>query len=406
MNETVPAPNPYGALQQEARRIQAEERAAKHMANARSKLVLGTDAKSAFFAILALRLRSAPDWTAQTAWTDGRSLGYNPVFIDKLTEAERVGIVCHEVMHNALGHQARRGCREPKRWNIACDLAINSILKDTGFVLPRGGCFPGEGGHKDMPKGKSAEWYYSRLQEQPPDSGGGDGAGQGEDPGGCGAVRDASASGDQAEMRESEQIWQVATAQAERRAKTRGDLPAGLDRTVDNIISPKVDWREVLRRFVNRSAKNDYTWASPNRRHLHAGLYLPGLKSEELGRVALAVDTSGSIGPEILREFAAEVQGILESYTVQLRILFHDSAVAHEQEWTSEDGPIVLEAKGGGGTSHVPVFNRLNGEEPPVCLICLTDGETVFPSAEPEYPVLWALTQEVDVPFGESVLVE
>jgi predicted metal-dependent peptidase len=83
-----------------------------------------------------------------------------------------------------------------------------------------------------------------------------------------------------------------------------------------------VDWRDVLREFLSRHARNDYSWLPPSRRYIHRELYLPGLRSEELGEVVLAVDTSGSIGQRELARFAAEAEGILDSFDCTLTILY------------------------------------------------------------------------------------
>jgi predicted metal-dependent peptidase len=201
--------------------------------------------------------------------------------------------------------------------------------------------------------------------------------------------------------------WQVAVAQAEQVAQQRGELPGGLGRLVQQVLNPHVDWREVLREFVSRNARNDYAWSPPNRRLIHAGLYLPGVRSEELGDVVLAVDTSGSIGQKQLDRFAGEAQGILDAYACELTIVYHDSAIQDIGHWTPADGPLVLAPKGGGGTDHRPVFEWIEKQSlTPTCLICLTDMDTIFPDTAPDYPVLWASTGNTTSPsFGLCVRV-
>jgi predicted metal-dependent peptidase len=168
-----------------------------------------------------------------------------------------------------------------------------------------------------------------------------------------------------------------------------------------------VDWREVLRQFVSSQARNDYAWSPPNRRFVHAGLYLPGLRSLELGEVVLAVDTSGSIGPRELARFAAEAQAILESYECTLTVLYHDAEVQKVQRWCPGDGPLILEPVGG-GTSHACAFDWVAAQgEAPACVVCLTDLETAFPDAPPAVPVLWAVVggSTAQPPFGLRVAV-
>jgi predicted metal-dependent peptidase len=108
-------------------------------------------------------------------------------------------------------------------------------------------------------------------------------------------------------------------------------LPAGLGRTVEEVIHPPADWRSVLREFVATHARNDYSWSRPNRRFLAQGLYLPGLYSEELGEVVLAIDTSGSIDRKMLGDFAVEVNAVLASYDCSVTVLYHDTEVERVQ---------------------------------------------------------------------------
>jgi hypothetical protein len=229
--------DPFAGLEEAVARQSAQEQALKALAQSRCRLVLDKDAPSAFFATLALRLTPQVDWSLPTMATDGKKLFLNPRFVQGLTPDELLGVVAHEVLHNALKHHARRAHREPGLWNVAADLAANPLLLDAGFTLPASRLVPGEGRFSHLPPGRSAEEYYTLLSEQKgggpghggsgPDTGGssqdGDqteegrpddqGGRQGHDPGGCGGVRDP-ADGSPAGRRESEAEWDVAVAQA------------------------------------------------------------------------------------------------------------------------------------------------------------------------------------------------
>jgi predicted metal-dependent peptidase len=393
-------------LENAAQRQAAEEQAAKALSLARCRLVLGKDAKSAFFATLALRLKLEVKWEVDTLATDGKRLVFNPDFINRFALEEHIGLVAHEVMHNALAHHARRGQRDKARWNVAADLAVNPLLIDAGFILPKGGCIPGQGHYGKLPNGKSAEEYYALLPGE--SRGENEDEGPCPDPGGCGGVMDPG-DGSPAACKEAEAEAAVAVSQAERVAKQRGELPGGIARLVEQVLEPKVDWREILRAFISRFARNDYSWAHPNRRFIHQGLYLPGLRSEELGDVVLAVDTSGSIGREELNRFAAEAEGILQAYDCALTILYHDASIQHVHTWGPTDGPLVLEPKGGGGTDHQPVFEWIAEQGvDPACLVCLTDLASSFPPEPPTYPVVWATVGAgtEKAPFGALVEIE
>ncbi|QEL17652.1 hypothetical protein PX52LOC_04650 [Limnoglobus roseus] len=405
--------DPFAALEAEAAKQAAAEDAAKRLAVARANLILGRDAKSAFFATLALRLRLDVDWACGTMATDGRVLAYAPAFVTGLSPAELVGVLAHEVLHNALLHPFRRGPRDPARWNEACDLAVNPLLLAAGFVLPASRLLPGEGRYAGFPPAKSADEYYALLAEPPAnggtdgEGGGNTGNGHGPDPGGCGGVTDPAA-GSPAACEQVAAAWQVAVVQAEHVAKGRGELPAGIARTVETVRRPPVDWKEELRAFVSAAARNDYAWSRPNRRFLWQGLYLPGLASEELGDVVIAVDTSGSVGPAELAVFAGAVEDILSAFACSATVLYHDTEVQGVRAWRSGDGPLVLDPVGGGGTSHACVFDWLDRQGvSPACVVCLTDLETRFPDRPPAVPVLWAVVGGADTPppFGTTVRV-
>jgi predicted metal-dependent peptidase len=361
-----------------------------------------------FFGSLALRQTLKEDPTCETAWTDGKTMGFNPDFIEKLTLAETKGLIAHEVMHVAAAHNSRRNGRNKSKWNKAGDYAINDMLIASGFVLPASGLV-GFGSEE------SADSIYSKLPD-PEEKGGGQGPAQNQssDPGGSGEVRDAPGKdGQQAsssELAQAEADSKIAVAQAVAVAKSCGKLPAGMDRMLDDILNPKVPWREVLRRFIDQAARNDYTWTRPAARYLASGIYLPSLYSKEMNPIVIAVDTSGSIGAEEIGQFASEMNAIIEDTRVTATVIYCDAAVAGVEEFNVDNLPLVLHPAGGGGTSFIPPFEEAeNRQIEPACLIYLTDGLCHrFPPA-PAYPVLWGLTGNLrafNPPFGETIIIE
>lgn len=380
---------------------------------ARATLVLAQP----FFGTLALKLALQEDPTVQTMSVNGKAIRYNPEWVSGLTSDEVKGVLAHEVMHCACNHHTRRQGRDPQTWNRAGDYAINGILMDAGFTLPEDGLYD------PAFKGMSAEHIYNLIYQPPQDdgSGGGDGDDDGQqDPGGCGAVEDAppdvkddgkdQASG--SSMAEQERDWNVAVAQATQAARSQGKMPGDLDRMVQALLRPKANWRDLLRRFVENTARSDYSWFPPNRRYIHQGLYLPSVKSERLKPVVVAVDTSGSVTEDLLKQFASEVRSILEDCNPELvHVVYCDWHIQGSEVFTPEDFPESLAAKGGGGTSFAPVFEWIAEQEiEPTCLIYLTDLYGWFPEEEPDYPVLWADydgTRDQDgIPFGERVQIQ
>ena len=78
------------------------------------------------------------DW-CETMATDGYYIYVNPSFCEDLNDEELKTVIAHEVLHCILGHLDRRGNRNRKRWNFAIDYAVNLLLVDAGFHLPKDG---------------------------------------------------------------------------------------------------------------------------------------------------------------------------------------------------------------------------------------------------------------------------
>jgi predicted metal-dependent peptidase len=354
-----------------------------------------------FWGSLVLRGKMKQVKDADVGWTDGRSIGYNPETIKKFSIGQIKTFLAHEWGgHVALAHHARRGNRNPRKWNKAGDYAVNNILDSCGFE-------PIEGWLMDHQyDGQSIEQIYGQLSDEPDDQ---EGSGGNPDPGGCGEVRDfPGADGKQASPAEMAQAMadaKVSLAQAAQQARAMGNLPGAIARIVEDLLEPKIDWREVLRRFISTTSKNDYAWNPPNRRFIHRGLYLPSMRSDELPTIVVGVDTSGSISEKDLSEFAAEISGILSDYQTTVEVVYCDSDVAGHETYQSEDLPIKLKPLGGGGTDFRPVFEWVDKQGiDPACVVYLTDLCCNSYPDEPGYPVLWVQIGDYSnerVPFGD-----
>ena len=367
-------------------------------AKARAALLVGAP----FWGVLSLRLAPVEDASIRTMQTDGVTIRYNPDFVAGLSRGALRTMIAHETMHCAALHHTRREGRDLRRWNIACDHAINPLLAAADFEMPAGMLLD------PAYAGLSAEQIYDRL----PRDTGGDGS---DDPGGMGGVTDPPPGGDDpgqpgagtpsaADLARQEETWSIATAQAEATAKAMGIGAGDTARAIREQVAPRLDWREVLRRTLSAAARSDYAWTPPNRRHIASGLYLPSLRSETLGPVVIGVDTSGSIDAPTLAAFAAEITAILDEAAPEaIHVVYCDEAVADTETYEPGD-PIRLTPHGGGGTAFRPVFDWIAGSDiQPVCAVYLTDlyGSEFGPA--PDYPVLWVSTGADAAPFGEVI---
>ncbi len=349
-----------------------------------------------FLGALVMRLLLVETEQVPTLAVDGKRILYNANFVKGLSPSLTKSALAHEVMHCVFDHIGRTLGRDPRKWNQAGDYVINQTIKDVGFEIGDGWLL------NPAFKGMTADHIYTMLPDSPPGqndplddvtNGAGDG---GEGPGHGKPLTPE-------EVRD----WKIATIQAANAAKAMGKLPKSMERFIDGLTQPKVNWREVLRRFVTQTAKDDYSWNRPNRRMLSHGHYLPSLFSESMGEIVVAIDTSGSIDNETLRIFGSELQGIVEdTRPAKIHVVYCDSAINKSVEFAPDD-MFKLEAVGGGGTAFKPVKDWVEEKGiNPVALVYLTDlyGDTRF--TPPEYPWLWCTIGTDEAAFGEVLKVE
>ncbi len=364
-------------------------------------------------ASLAMQLEICPvvDRRVLTAATDGERVYVNPWFLAELDGADRLFVLAHEVWHCALLHASRQGSREAEGWNVAADHEVNDLLYRAGFNLPRGLV------HFPRFAGKAAESVYNLIDRprrphrlldahlgpngvQGPGGGAGDGAAAWGLP-----VRnkcDPAFSPRPAPGQASR--WRERLVQTAHRFGGT-DLPAAMARIVAGLTQPTVSWQSILDRFIQRVGGGSASWSTPNRRHLHRRVWLPGRDRSTL-RLAVAIDTSWSTHHHI-DHFAVELRAIVNTYArFELRVLWFHTAVHHD-DLLLPGQPMEKMVTGrfvGGGTNFIPLFERL-AAAPPHGLVVLTDGAGPIPSAPPAYPVLWALVPSARRPrnWGEEL---
>ncbi|MFE5512717.1 VWA-like domain-containing protein [Streptomyces sp. NPDC056529] len=338
----------------------------------------------------------------------------SPAFVEATPVVELAGVWVHEVAHLLRDHHGRAGRlpaddqRDPVRLNIAQDCEINDDLLADGLVLPEGRMEPRLYG---LPTGGLFESYLPAIPPTPhgPDCGSG--------AHGVPAPWELSEDGGPARVGPVEtEALRRRTAEAVRaHRRARGRVPGGWARWAEELLEPTVDWRRVLAGTVREAAAwavgaVDYTYRRPSRRTPALGgrVVLPALR-RPLPRVAVVIDTSGSMGPDDLAAALAEVTGVLREVGVgadRVAVLVCDADV-HAVTRVRSAGEVPL--TGGGGTDmRVGIGAAPALPDRPNIVVVLTDGYTPWPDETPSCRLIAALVGEAPPappPWVETVRV-
>jgi predicted metal-dependent peptidase len=307
---------------------------------------------------------------------------YREAYMNALSDEQKMFALCNGALHEALSHTNRRGNRSPWLWQMACDYAINTLLIQSGFVVPPSITYDQRFGNL------SAEEIYAELSQEFLDQEQND--------------RDAD------DRREGEGADEkLSRAQREKRSRDALEKSDPLSDALEQFLGKRpyqtIDWRSELRDAIGGYYVSDYTLIPPSKKLLYAGVYLPGVHSRHLD-LAIAIDSSGSVDEVLLSQFIAEVEGILEafgSYTIDL-IVCDDKIRFHERFENGEE--IRYDLLGGGGTDFTPIFEFIGTwMVPPKFLVYFTDLDGKFPQSEPHYETLWIAPRIAEVPFGRVI---
>jgi predicted metal-dependent peptidase len=362
-------------------------------AQVREKLItarVGLLLRASFFGNLATRLKlvNADEW-CPTAATDGRNFYYNSRFVDMLKPKEVEFLFGHEVLHCVYDHFGRRGDRDPQLFNIANDYCVNGDLKKhrVGEFITTVPCL-----YDSKYEGMSSEEIYDVLYENAEkidisdlidkmldehmdgdEEGSGSGGDGDEQSNGKGKPKLSKEERDKIRDEIKEAVLAAASA-----SDGAGNLPAGVKRIIQDMTAPKMNWRELLRMQLESTIKSDFTWMRASRRGWHMDAVMPGMKNDEMIDIAISIDASGSMLDSMLKDFLAEVQGIMDSFPAyKLHIVTFDTRVYNPQQYDSEnlDNICDYEVQGGGGTDFDCVFEYFKENDiQPKRHIMFTDG--------------------------------
>jgi predicted metal-dependent peptidase len=347
--------------------------------------------------------------------SDGRAIFVGPS-LTKLAEREQAYMIGHAVIHHALRHAKRMAQMKrqdatfvPWIWNLAADAVVNDALDRVPVMQRPRNMVDMAALIELIPDARlcSLEQLYRKIKDALPSDrvpkawatmvhsdlvpDNGDASGD--------------AAGESAQTLDDER-WN------ERLKKAFGRYPAGLERILGQLPKVKTPWERVLRSHVARhvGTRSVTDPSRPHRRWLalepemrEAGMTLPvmpGSLPRPKARIAVAIDTSGSVSKDLLARFIAEICGIMRQMHVGVRVITIDADVQQIEDFTDPAKLLGFMPKGGGGTAFAPALDAAADYEPTV-LVYLTDLEGPAPPT-PRFPVIWATPAgaNVNIPFG------
>ena len=185
-------------------------------------------------------------------------------------------------------------------------------------------------------------------------------------------------------------------------SKSRGTVPAGVERIINELKNPILDWRTILNDFVQEDIC-DYSFSPPDKRIEDSPFFLPDFneKDESANNLLFMIDTSGSMSNDAITECYSEIYGAIQQFNGKLtgKLGFFDAVVVEPVPFEDEDEFKIIRPKGGGGTSFHIIFDYVREkmqDDPPVSIIILTDGYAPYPdeAAAMDIPVLWIINNK------------
>ena len=346
-------------------------------------------------------------------------------FWDTLNEDHKTGLLKHELLHIAFGHLLTFTKFSNKELgNIAMDMEINQYIDD--HKLPEGGINIKDYPDLNLKFRAGTQYYYDELQkaqEKKKEQGSCgdknmdkvlDGLDQSQEAILIGVIDNDSGEGglgSEKEVKVPKHDWkefenlpeaekQLIDMQLQRvleeckkqTQKKQGHVPGEMKGLIkiQEIIPPKFNWKNYLRRFTGISTK---IFTKKIRRKQNVKFPdMPGLKVKMKQKLLLAIDTSGSVRNREVKEFMNEMHHIYKT-GVDITLIQCDTYIRDVSEYT---GTYELKIHGRGGTNFTPVIKYFNKNTSYTSLIYFTDGEAST-NVNPRARVLWVHSEESEI---------
>lgn len=359
-----------------------------------------------FYGYLSLKLKVVADESVGTAGVDGKGkMYYAPSFIEKHSVEEITWLWGHELGHLIFEHVALKGKRNHILWNMAGDYAINLLLKKDGMGKMIENCLYDE---------KYVDWTANQIYEdllkeakenmekykEMAEKGGMDN-------------HDMWGELTEKEQEAVKREWQSNIISAAHAAQAAGgEVPEMFRGLIDELITPKISWRDVVQEKIRSHNKEEQTWNKVNRRRRLGAFNYPGTEPGEKVNFMVAIDVSGSFTQDMVTEAMSEVYGACREFQeVTIDVLQWDTRVMGEKVFTQDNAEEMLQyqIKGGGGTDFNCVINYLkDNHKEPTQLFVFTD---LYFSYMPD-PLICPTTfivvggNSAEAPYGDRIQYE
>ena len=362
--------------------------------------------KEPFYGFFLIMLNKV--WTNKvpTAGVSKHNINYqlaiNEDFWNGLPDNHKIGLLKHELLHIAYFHLSMYFNFPDKRLaNIAMDMEINQYIdKDW---LPEGGIMIENYPDLNLDLKAGCRYYYEKLKEAKEEKDKNGTSGDEEFDKLCDALDQGNNPVDHSTWEEFEnltdaekkliekQMEHILKEAAEQTVKKRGTVPGNISEFLDKMATlepAKFNWRGYIRRFTGISTKvfTKKIRRKENRRYSDN----PGLKVKMKQHMLLAIDTSGSVSNDELREFMNEIEHI-HKCGVDITIVQCDTSIRSIEPFKPKQD---FKVHGRGGTEFDPVLEYYNANlRKYTSLVYFTDGECNA-NVKPKAPILWVLSEQ------------
>lgn len=360
----------------------------------KAKIQLMDKPDSTFFTTVCFSQKFVWDEECSTAYTNGTVIGFNPDFFLSMSMDERVGVLIHEAMHVAYMHMIRGEGYDHGIFNDAADHVINLQLLSRGFKLPdfvlADRRFEGMGTeevYQILYQERDQSPLKNRMQDlRAPEEG------------------NAANGGNASIEKRIQDILVRAAIQSKMAGESPSSIPSDIRIFLDSILNPKLPWHQILRRYLLKYNKTNYSFIRPNRRYM-PNHYLPSRRGQSLVDLAIFVDASSSVTNAQFKRFISETFAILKSVRPKkITLVQFTTHITAVDEVKSAQDLLNVKFTGRGGTYIQPVFDWANEHKPEAMLI-FTDGYFRWPDKQTDVDTIWIINDNANfkAPFGQVI---